>query len=199
MSDDEADSLPDIDPLLEGADPDITVHEAVVPEDAEGARCDRWLAEQFPDISRSRIKALILNGSIQVDGQTVDEPKTAVKPGSRFIVTLPPPVEATPQPQAIALSVVYEDAHLIVIDKPTGMAVHPAPGSYDGTLVNALLAHCAGSLSGIGGVARPGIVHRLDKDTSGLIVCAKTDAAHAGLSAQFAAHTAGLGVPQQMA
>lgn len=164
--------------------------ETVAPEEA-GARLDRWLADRLSDLSRSRIKALILDGVVTVDGETVAEPKTPVKPGSQVCVAVPPPSPAEPEPQAIALSVVYEDSDLIVIDKPAGMAVHPAPGSPDGTLVNALLAHCAGALSGIGGVARPGIVHRLDKDTSGLIVCAKTDAAHQGLARQFAEHSAG--------
>jgi 23S rRNA pseudouridine1911/1915/1917 synthase len=168
-----------------------TVLEVEVPADSAGARCDRFLAEHCADLSRSRIKSLILDGSVSMDGATVAEPKTPVKPGARLAIALPPPEPATPEPQAIPLSILHEDSEIVVIDKPAGMAVHPAPGNPDGTLVNALLHHCAGTLSGIGGVARPGIVHRLDKETSGLIVCAKTDRAHAALSAQFAAHTAG--------
>ncbi|MEQ8602436.1 MAG: RluA family pseudouridine synthase [Marivibrio sp.] len=162
-----------------------------VGEDAAGARLDRWLADRLADLSRSRVKTLILGRFVTVDGETVAEAKCPVKPGSEVAVHIPPPAPAVPKAQTIALAVVHEDADLIVIDKPAGMAVHPAPGSADGTLVNALLAHCAGALSGIGGVARPGIVHRLDKDTSGLIVCAKTDAAHQALSRQFADHSAG--------
>jgi len=163
----------------------------VVAADAAGARLDRWLADRLADLSRSRVKALILGRSVTVDGRTVAEAKSPVKPGSEVAVHIPPPAPAAPEAQDIALAIVHEDGDLIVIDKPAGMAVHPAPGSADGTLVNALLAHCAGALSGIGGVARPGIVHRLDKDTSGLIVCAKTDAAHQALSRQFADHSAG--------
>lgn len=176
-----------------GDEPDDAVArlERIVDPAEAGARCDRWLADQVPELSRSRIKALILEGAVEIDGEKVKEPKTAVKPGARVIVAVPPPTPAVPEAQAIPLTVLYEDAALIVLDKPAGMAVHPAPGSPDGTLVNALLAHCAGTLSGIGGVARPGIVHRLDKETSGLIVCAKTDAAHAALSRQFADHSAG--------
>lgn len=162
-----------------------------VEPEAGGARCDRWLADALPEMSRSRIKALMLDGAVTMDGETVEEPKTPVKPGARITIDVPPPEPATPRPQAIALTILHEDDSLIVIDKPAGLAVHPAPGSPDGTLVNALLAHCAGTLSGIGGVARPGIVHRLDKETSGLIVCAKTDRAHGELSRQFAEHSAG--------
>ncbi|MBP5856509.1 RluA family pseudouridine synthase [Marivibrio halodurans] len=157
----------------------------------DGTRCDRWLADALPEMSRSRIKALMLDGMVTINGETVKEPKTPVKPGARITIDVPPPEPATPRPQAIALTILHEDDNLIVIDKPAGLAVHPAPGSPDGTLVNALLAHCADTLSGIGGVARPGIVHRLDKETSGLIVCAKTDRAHAELSRQFAEHSAG--------
>ncbi|MCR9219142.1 MAG: RluA family pseudouridine synthase [Alphaproteobacteria bacterium] len=180
---------PDQAPDLEDA-PTRRIRLVVAPEDA-GERCDRWLADRLPELSRNRLKSLILEGFVSADGETVSEPKTPVKPGSEVLVTVPPAAPATPQAQAIPLAVVYEDADLIVVDKPAGMAVHPAPGTPDGTLVNALLHHCAGGLSGIGGVARPGIVHRLDKETSGLIVCAKTDAAHAALSRQFAARSAG--------
>ena len=123
------------------------------------------------------------------DGRAVGSPSLKVAAGQRFTVDVPPPAPARPAPQAIPLEIAFEDDHLIVIDKPAGLVVHPGPGSPDGTLVNALLAHCGDSLSGIGGVARPGIVHRIDKDTSGLLVAAKTDAAHAGLAAQFAEHS----------
>jgi 23S rRNA pseudouridine1911/1915/1917 synthase len=156
------------------------------PEDAEG-RLDKVLAARLPDISRARLQALIAEGALSRDGAVVSEPASKPAPG-RYVLLIPPPTAAEPLPEAIPLNVLFEDADLIVIDKPAGMAVHPAPGSETGTLVNALLHHCAGSLSGVGGVARPGIVHRLDKDTSGVMVAAKSDAAHAGLSALFAAH-----------
>ena len=151
-----------------------------------GARLDKLLAGALPDLSRSRIKALVLAGGLVAGGETITDPSYRVKPGQRFALTVPEPVPATPVGQDIALSVVYEDADLIVIDKPAGLVVHPAAGNPDRTLVNALIAHCGASLSGIGGVLRPGIVHRLDKDTSGLIVAAKNDVAHASLAAQFA-------------
>ena len=151
-----------------------------------GARLDKLLAGALPDLSRSRIKALILAGRLVAGGETITDPSYRVKPGQHFALTVPEPVPATPVGQDIALTVVYEDTDLIVIDKPAGLVVHPAAGNLDGTLVNALIAHCGASLSGIGGVLRPGIVHRLDKDTSGLIVAAKNDTAHASLAAQFA-------------
>jgi 23S rRNA pseudouridine1911/1915/1917 synthase len=152
-------------------------------------RLDKALAAAAPDLSRSRLRGLIEQGAVlRADGAVVTDPGLKVKPGEAFVVTIPPPAAAIPLPEAIPLSVVFEDAHLIVIDKPAGMVVHPAPGAESGTLVAALLHHCGASLSGIGGVARPGIVHRIDKDTSGLLVVAKSDAAHAGLAAQFAAH-----------
>lgn len=152
-------------------------------------RLDKALAEAAPTLSRSRLRALIEQGAVTRDGGLlVTDPGLKVKPGDAFVVAIPLPVPAVPEPEAIPLAVVFEDAHLIVIDKPAGMVVHPAPGAETGTLVSALLYHCGDSLSGIGGVARPGIVHRIDKDTSGLLVVAKSDAAHAGLAAQFAAH-----------
>ena len=154
-----------------------------------GTRLDKWLAVRLPDLSRTRVKALIEGGMVSSEGATITDPSHRVKSGQAFMVGVPPDAPAEPQPQAIALTVVYEDDDLIVIDKPAGMVVHPAPGNPDETLVNALLAHCGDSLAGIGGVKRPGIVHRLDKDTSGLMVAAKTDIAHRSLSAQFAAHT----------
>ncbi|MEE8515041.1 MAG: RluA family pseudouridine synthase [Alphaproteobacteria bacterium] len=153
------------------------------------ARIDSVLANRVPELSRSRIKALIAAGQVTADGATITEPAYRVKPGQSFTVTVPPAAPAVPQGQAMALEIVHEDADIIVIDKPTGLVVHPAPGNPDRTLVNALIAHCGETLQGIGGVRRPGIVHRLDKDTSGLMVAAKTDAAHAALVAQFAART----------
>jgi 23S rRNA pseudouridine1911/1915/1917 synthase len=155
--------------------------------EAGGARLDKALTDIFPTLSRARLQALLAEGVVTRDGQPVSNGSSKAQPGL-YAVALPPIVSAIPQPEAIPLTVLYEDAHLIVIDKQAGMAVHPAPGSETGTLVNALLHHCAASLSGIGGVARPGIVHRLDKHTSGVMVAAKSDAAHAGLSALFAAH-----------
>jgi 23S rRNA pseudouridine1911/1915/1917 synthase len=155
--------------------------------EAGGARLDKALTDIFPTLSRARLQALLAEGVVTRDGQPVCNGSSKAQPGL-YAVALPPIVSAIPQPEAIPLTVLYEDAHLIVIDKQAGMAVHPAPGSETGTLVNALLHHCAASLSGIGGVARPGIVHRLDKHTSGVMVAAKSDAAHAGLSALFAAH-----------
>ncbi|MCA8909767.1 MAG: RluA family pseudouridine synthase [Rhodospirillaceae bacterium] len=164
-----------------------TVHQASVEAGWAGRRLDACLAEAVPALSRSRLKALILAGAVRDGaGQVWADPAAKVAEGLAFTVAVPAPVAAQPQPQAIPLSVVYEDDWIIVIDKPAGMVVHPAAGNPDGTLVNALLAHCGPSLSGIGGVARPGIVHRLDKDTSGLLVAAKTEAAHRHLTAQFA-------------
>jgi 23S rRNA pseudouridine1911/1915/1917 synthase len=165
-----------------------------VAEAEAGDRVDRCLAAAWPEFSRSRIKALIEQGNLRLAGsaggavETLDEPSYRVKPGQLLELTVPPPEDAVPRGQAIALDIVYEDRDLIVIDKPAGMVVHPAPGNPDNTLVNALIAHCGDSLSGIGGVRRPGIVHRIDKDTSGLVVAAKNDAAHKALSEAFAAH-----------
>ena len=152
-----------------------------------GGRLDKTLAEHLPGLSRARLQALIAQGALSRDGVVLTEPASRVAAGNYRLV-VPAPTPAEPAAEAIALSVLFEDAHLIVIDKAAGMAVHPAPGSLTGTLVNALLHHCRGGLSGIGGVARPGIVHRLDKNTSGVMVAAKSDAAHAGLSGLFAAH-----------
>ena len=154
-----------------------------------GKRLDLFLAEQLEAPSRSRLKALIKQGAVTRDGGTIDDPSYKVKPGEAYWVDVPPPVPASPEPQDIPLDVVYEDDDLIVINKPTGLVVHPAAGNWDRTLVNALLYHCGDSLSGIGGVMRPGIVHRLDKDTTGVMVVAKNDQAHVGLSAQFAEHS----------
>jgi 23S rRNA pseudouridine1911/1915/1917 synthase len=161
---------------------------ATVPKDAAGARLDKWLAGALPEVSRSRLKALIEDGAVSLGSKIERDPARKVKAGEVIRVVIPAPAAAIPQAQAMNLAVVYEDDHLIVVDKPAGLVVHPAAGNLDRTLVNALLAHCGPSLAGIGGVRRPGIVHRIDKDTSGLLVVAKSDQAHAGLSAQFAAH-----------
>jgi 23S rRNA pseudouridine1911/1915/1917 synthase len=153
-----------------------------------GERLDRVLAAHLDGMSRSRLKHLILEGSVTRDGATISDPSSRVKPGEAFLIAIPAPIADRPAPQAIPLDIRYEDDHLIVVDKPAGLVVHPAPGNLDHTLVNALLAHCGDRLAGIGGVRRPGIVHRLDKDTSGLMVVAKSERAHAGLAAAFAAH-----------
>ena len=166
----------------------LTRHTATVPDAAAGQRLDRTLAGLLPDFSRARLQALVRDGRVTDGPRTIVDPSERVKPGQVLQVAVPPAAPAVPAAQAIALTVVYEDDALLVVDKPAGLVVHPAAGNPDRTLVNALLAHCGDSLSGIGGVARPGIVHRLDKDTSGLMVVAKTDAAHAGLAAQFAGH-----------
>ena len=155
---------------------------------AEALRLDKALANAFPDVSRARFQALIAEGAVRVEGVPIREPRHKVKPGEALCVLLPEPAEPGPGPEALKLSIAYEDKDLIVIDKPAGLVVHPGAGNETGTLVNALISHCGESLSGIGGVKRPGIVHRLDKDTSGLIVVAKNDRAHHGLSEQFAAH-----------
>ncbi len=152
-----------------------------------GARLDKALAEAVPLLSRARVQALIAQGAVSRDGVVVTNGSSRTQAGT-YALLIPPVAPADPQPEAIPLTVLFEDADLIVVDKPAGMAAHPAPGTYNGTLVNALLHHCGVSLSGIGGVARPGIVHRLDKDTSGVMVAAKSDRAHAGLSKLFAAH-----------
>lgn len=159
-----------------------------LPPNASG-RLDKALAEASPaTLSRARIQALMAAGAVTLDGRAVTDGSQKAQPGGDYLILVPPIEPAEPQPQAIPLNILFEDEYLIVIDKAPGMAAHPAPGTPDGTLVNALLAHCGLSLSGIGGVARPGIVHRLDKDTSGVMVAAKTDAAHQGLSKLFAAH-----------
>ena len=152
-------------------------------------RLDKACTLAFPGISRSRIKVLIENECVTVDGCIIADPSIKVKSGQLLALSLPPPEPPEPQGENIPLSIAYEDEHLLVVDKPAGLVVHPAPGNASGTLVNALIAHCGDSLSGIGGVKRPGIVHRIDKDTSGLMVVAKTDAAHAGLARQFAEHS----------
>jgi 23S rRNA pseudouridine1911/1915/1917 synthase len=154
----------------------------------EGMRLDRFLAERLPELSRTRVQSLIKQGCVSLGRATIVDAKYRVKSGERFLLDVPAAAPAVPGAEAIALDVVYEDDALIVIDKPAGLVVHPGAGHAKGTLVNALIAHCGDSLSGIGGVARPGIVHRLDKDTSGLMVVAKTDKAHRALAEQFADH-----------
>ncbi len=153
-----------------------------------GERLDRVLATAVTDLSRSRLKALILAGEVAIGGHTIRDPGHRVNQGDTITVSVPPPEPAQPQAQNIPLTIVFEDDAMIVIDKPKGLVVHPAAGNWSGTLVNALIAHCGDSLSGIGGIRRPGIVHRLDKNTTGLMVVAKTDAAHRALSRQFADH-----------
>ena len=154
-----------------------------------GWRLDRALAATIPSLSRERLKVLTKAGALTRDGKAVRDPATKVKGDERFTLAVPDPEPAHNEPQEIPLPIVYEDEHLLVVDKPAGLVVHPAAGNRDGTLVNALLHHCGDSLSGIGGVARPGIVHRIDKDTSGLLVIAKHDKAHEGLAKQFATHS----------
>src|SRR5580704_8438034 len=156
--------------------------------DQGGERLDRLLAARVANLSRSRLKMLIVDGQVAIDGGTIRDPAYRVNAGERIALTIPPAAPAAPEAESIPLRVVYEDDELIVIDKPRGLVVHPAAGHWTGTLVNALIAHCGASLSGVGGVKRPGIVHRLDKDTSGLLVVAKTDAAHRGLADLFADH-----------
>ena len=171
---------------------DSAIETVTVAADEAGGRIDRVLAARIPSLSRSRLKALILDGQVTIQGtieaRTILDPSSLVKSGDTITVNLPPPEEATPRGENIPLHIVYEDDQLIVIDKPKGLVVHPSAGHATGTLVNALIAHCGDSLSGIGGVKRPGIVHRLDKDTTGLMVVAKTDRAHRALSKQFADH-----------
>jgi 23S rRNA pseudouridine1911/1915/1917 synthase len=167
--------------------------EVTVAGDEGSVRLDRVLAARCPDLSRSRLKALILAGRVSVINVTVGpgtirDPAYHVGPGETIIIDVPEAAPAEPMAENIALRIVYEDDDIVVLDKPAGLVVHPAAGHETGTLVNALIAHCGASLSGIGGVKRPGIVHRLDKDTSGLMVVAKNDLAHRSLTAQFADH-----------
>jgi 23S rRNA pseudouridine1911/1915/1917 synthase len=168
-----------------------SIETVTISAEETGGRLDRVLAARIPALSRSRLKALIIDGKVTVGARTIRDPAVSVNSGDVITVTLPPPEPAAPQGEAFPLDIVYEDAAIIVIDKPKGLVVHPAAAHASGTLVNALIAHCGASLSGIGGVKRPGIVHRLDKDTTGLMVVAKTDKAHRGLSKQFADKTHG--------
>jgi 23S rRNA pseudouridine1911/1915/1917 synthase len=162
---------------------------AVADDAHAGWRLDRFLAAALPQFTRSRLQQLLADGAVTRDKATVRDPNTRVKPDDAFILIVPPAAAALPLGQDIPLTVVHEDRDLIVIEKPAGLVVHPAAGNPDGTLVNALIAHCGDELAGIGGEARPGIVHRLDKDTSGLLVAAKNERAMASLAKQFAAHT----------
>jgi 23S rRNA pseudouridine1911/1915/1917 synthase len=171
----------------EAEDEAFAVRMVEVDAGVAGGRIDKVLSDLLPELSRARVQALIAQGQVSREGAPVADASAKAVAGA-YRVAIPPPVDAIPRPEAIPLKVLFEDPYLIVVDKPAGMAVHPAPGSLSNTLVNALLHHCGDSLSGIGGVVRPGIVHRIDKETSGVIVVAKTDAAHQGLSALFAAH-----------
>ena len=168
---------------------DADIREVTAGAADAGERLDRLLAAQFADLSRTRLKALIEGGQVTTGGATISDASLRVKPGQSFRIAIPAATPDRPEPQAMDLVIVHEDGHVLVIDKPAGLVVHPAPGNLDHTLVNALLAHCGESLTGIGGVRRPGIVHRIDKDTSGLMVVAKTERAHASLSAAFADHS----------
>ena len=165
----------------------------IVPPDLGGQRLDKaltvLLAAAVPALSRARVQALLAGGHVTQNTAPVQDASRKVRTGEVYAIAVPPPEPATPEAQAIPLHVVYEDEDVLVIDKPSGLVVHPAPGNRDRTVVNALLAHCGASLSGIGGVARPGIVHRLDKETSGLMIVAKNDLAHQGLARQFADRT----------
>ncbi|WP_380787177.1 RluA family pseudouridine synthase [Sphingomonas sp. R86521] len=167
----------------------VSIIEASITAATDGLRLDRALADVLPEMSRARVQALIAAGAVSRDGRPVNDASRRATLGEIFAVAVPAPTPLHNEAQDIPLVVAYEDDELIVIDKPAGLVVHPAAGNYDGTLVNALLHHCAGNLSGIGGVARPGIVHRIDKDTSGLMVAAKSDRAHEGLARQFADHS----------
>jgi 23S rRNA pseudouridine1911/1915/1917 synthase len=168
----------------------VSIIEARIADAADGWRLDRALADAVPTLSRERLKVLINSGAVSdPSGALARDPSRKAAGGAIFNVAVPAPTPAHNEAQDIALNVVFEDEHLIVIDKQAGLVVHPAAGNLDGTLVNALLHHCGGSLSGIGGVARPGIVHRIDKDTSGLMLAAKTDRAHEGLARQFHDHS----------
>jgi 23S rRNA pseudouridine1911/1915/1917 synthase len=163
---------------------DPTTHRGIVGK----GRLDRALAAALPDLSRARIQALIADNALQIDGKSVTDASSAKFAGGRFTLAIPSPIPNQAEAQAIDLQIIFEDDHVIVVDKPAGLVVHPSVGHPNGTLVNALLHHCKGRLSGIGGVERPGIVHRIDRDTSGLMVVAKSDKAHEGLAKLFAAH-----------
>jgi 23S rRNA pseudouridine1911/1915/1917 synthase len=189
------------------SDPEPSGPISITATDAHaGERIDRFLADSLGTLSRSRIKTLIDEGRLHADRRPVTQPAEPVRTGATYTLDLPPPIDAKPLPQQIPLPILYEDADLIVLDKPAGLVVHPAPGNLDGTLVNALLAHCGPSFTGIGAERRPGIVHRLDKDTSGVMVVAKTQLASDALTAAFAArdldrayHALVWGLPQPLA
>jgi 23S rRNA pseudouridine1911/1915/1917 synthase len=173
--------------MAESGDLPAGTHRVTAAEGDAGERLDRMLAARLDGLSRSRLKRLIEEGRVRGQAGAIRDPSARVKAGQVFSIEVPAPVADRPRPEPIALDIRYEDEHLLVLDKPAGLVVHPAPGNLEGTLVNALLAHCGDRLPGIGGVKRPGIVHRLDKDTSGLMVVAKSDLAHARLVADFAA------------
>jgi 23S rRNA pseudouridine1911/1915/1917 synthase len=167
----------------------VSTISVTIADEFAGMRLDRALALSLPTVSRERLKALISSGQVRRGTTLSRDPAAKAEAGSAFDIDIPDPTPMANEAQDIPLDIVFEDDHLLIVDKPAGLVVHPAAGNLDGTLVNALLHHCAGRLSGIGGVARPGIVHRIDKDTSGLLVVAKTDRAHEGLSKQFARHS----------
>jgi len=177
----------DIDLGSEETEDSAQILTAEIEDDESGERLDRVLADHFADVSRARLQALISEGRLSRDGAVITDGKHKARAGT-YTLSIPAPVAAKPEPQDIPLDILFEDEHLIVVNKPVGMAAHPAPGTRDGTLVNALLFHCGDTLSGIGGVLRPGIVHRLDKDTSGILVAAKSDVAHRALSELFSRH-----------
>jgi 23S rRNA pseudouridine1911/1915/1917 synthase len=184
----ERQSLKPSQPSPPGGETGDAVHDFAIAAHHAGARLDKWLSEQIEGLTRTRLKALIEGGALIRDGETFTDPSWTLREGEIYRLVAPPPSTPAPKGEAIPLDVVFEDSHLIVVNKPAGLVVHPAAGHWTGTLVNALIAHCGKSLSGVGGVARPGIVHRLDKDTSGLMVAAKNDAAHHGLAQLFSIH-----------
>ena len=184
----DAETLDELEPEEAGPPPGAGPVEITIEAGAPSERLDAALARRIDTLSRSRLKSLIGEGRVSIDGATVTDASRKINAGARVVVDLPAPAPAAPAAEAIPLDVIHEDDEVIVVDKPAGLVVHPGAGNWSGTLVNALLHHCAGSLSGIGGVERPGIVHRLDKDTSGVMVVAKTDRAHQKLAAQFADH-----------
>lgn len=174
---------------MNGDEPIPETHTVIVEATQAGGRLDRCLADALPDLSRSRLKSLIQEGFARIDDATVLNPSAKITTGAVLEVDIPPPDDPEPQPEPMALTIVFEDRNLLVIDKPAGLVVHPGAGNPTGTLVNGLLAHCGRDFAGIGGVKRPGIVHRIDKDTSGLLVVAKDQASHVALVEDFAAHT----------
>ncbi|KLN62081.1 pseudouridine synthase [Kiloniella spongiae] len=167
---------------------DTQIYNLIVIDAEKKQRLDRFLVQHLPDLSRSRLQALIIEKCLTIDKAVIETPNYRLKPGQQVSLTVPSAVDPEPIAQDIPLDIVYEDPYLLIVNKPSGMVVHPAPGNSDGTLVNALLYHCGDDFKGIGGVKRPGIVHRIDKDTSGLMVVAKTDECHQGLVKLFATH-----------
>ncbi len=188
MTSDDAPLNPENAAPINGPNNGEEVYSCLVEPDHAGARLDKWLSECIEPVTRTRIKALIEAGVLTRDGAVITDPSLRLREGERYRLVVPATADPEPEGENIPLDVVFEDAELIVVNKPAGLVVHPAAGNWTGTLVNALIYHCGDSLSGIGGVARPGIVHRIDKDTSGLLVVAKNDAAHQGLTADFSVH-----------